>query len=170
MSSESNLNEILKRSAELENVLAEFIHIDFFKPSERCTASKIMCSVAFEHAQSVKMLLATHNFTSAVGLLRLQFEAFVRALWLYYAAKDTLVTKLTVELTHENAKRAQKIPLLSEMLRQLEGKAPKIAFEQLIEFKEYQWKPLSSFVHGGIHAINRHSTGYPIPRASARKS
>lgn len=31
----------------------------------------------------------------------------------------------------------------------------------LQEFKEYSWKPLSSFVHGGIHAISRHSKGYP---------
>ncbi len=31
----------------------------------------------------------------------------------------------------------------------------------LLEFKEYSWKPLSSYIHGGAHAIHRHSTGYP---------
>jgi len=42
------------------------------------------------------------------------------------------------------------------------GKAPKVAYDQLLEFKEYSWKPLSSYVHGGIHVIQRHSKGYPV--------
>lgn len=45
-----------------------------------------MCSVSFEHAESAKILLASGNFTSALGLVRLQYEALVRALWLRYAA------------------------------------------------------------------------------------
>lgn len=32
----------------------------------------------------------------------------------------------------------------------------------LKDFKEHQWKPLNSFVHGGLHAIHRHGTGYPV--------
>ncbi|WP_419723451.1 DUF6988 family protein [Stutzerimonas stutzeri] len=27
----------------------------------------------------------------------------------------------------------------------------------------YSWKPLNSFVHGGVHAVNRHSRGFPVP-------
>ena len=122
-----------------------------------------MCSVSFEHAESAKMLIAAGNFTSALGLVRLQYEAFVRAMWLFYAASDIAVSKLMAELTNETSKKAEKIPLLSEMLNKLEGKAPKVALHQLLEFKEYSWKPLSSFIHGGIHAINRHSLGYPEP-------
>ena len=53
--------------------------------------------------------------------------------------------------------------MLMEMLEKLEGKAPSEALGMLHEFKEYSWKPLSSFVHGGIHAISRHSKGYPKP-------
>ncbi len=32
----------------------------------------------------------------------------------------------------------------------------------LLEFKEYSWKPLSSYVHGGAHATHWHKNGYPI--------
>ena len=53
--------------------------------------------------------------------------------------------------------------MFSEMLEKLKGKAPQEAVDMLLEFKEYSWKPLSSFVHGGIHAITRHCTGYPEP-------
>ena len=66
------------------------------------------------------------------------------------------------ELTAENERKSQKLPMLSEMLSNLEGKAPQIVIDQLLEFKEYSWKPLSSYIHGGIHAIQRHSKGYPI--------
>lgn len=122
-----------------------------------------MCSLAFEHAESAKMLISAGNLTSATGLVRLQYEALVRAMWLLYAATDTDVLKLTSELTQETADKANRLPMLSEMLAKLQGKAPQEPLDMLREFKEYSWKPLSSFIHGGIHAIHRHSKGYPLP-------
>lgn len=157
------INTILKRSAELEETLTGLFKINFSDTSNRIESSKIMCSVSFEHAESVKILLAAGNFTSALGLVRLQYEAFVRAMWLYFAASDIAVSKLMAELTNESSQKAEKLPMLGEMLKSLEGKAPKVALDQLLEFKEYSWKPLSSYIHGGIHAINRHSLGYPEP-------
>ncbi|GIZ13334.1 DUF6988 family protein [Pseudomonas sp. NCCP-436] len=126
-------------------------------------ASRVMCSIAFEHAESAKMLISGGNLTSATGLVRLQYEALVRAMWLLYAASDTAVSKLTSELTQEAANKANRLPMLSEMLEKLQGKAPQEPVNMLLEFKEYSWKPLSSFIHGGIHAIHRHSKGYPLP-------
>ena len=158
-----SINKLLKCSAGLEEELSAFLKLATYDNSERLRSSKIMCSVSFEHAESVKMLIVSGNFTSAIGLVRLQYEAMVRAMWLLYAATDTSVSKLMRELTNDNARKANKLPLLSEMINKLEGKAPKEALELLHEFKEYSWKPLSSFVHGGIHAIHRHSKGYPMP-------
>lgn len=122
-----------------------------------------MCSVSLEHAESLKILIASGNFTSALGLLRLQFESYVRGVWVLYAASDIAVGKLTAELNEENQRRANTLPMLSEMISQLDKKAPKNAVDPILEFKEYSWKPLSSYVHGGLHAIERHSKGYPIP-------
>ena len=122
-----------------------------------------MCSIAFEHAESAKMLIATRNFTSATALVRLQYEALVRAMWLIFAASEKEVSKLMCELTTDSADKANDLPMLSEMLVKLDGKAPEEALDMLLEFKEYSWKPLCSFIHGGIHAINRHSKGYPTP-------
>ena len=53
--------------------------------------------------------------------------------------------------------------MLGEMLKKLEGKAPQVVLDQLLEFREYSWKPLSSYIHGGIHIVQRHSKGYPLP-------
>lgn len=121
-----------------------------------------MCSVSLEHAESFKILLASRNFTSAIGLLRLQFESLVRGMWILYAATDSAVSKLTAELNEQNIKRADNLPMLSEMIKRLEEKAPKNAIDPILEFKKYSWKPLSGYVHGGLHAIDRHSKGYPI--------
>jgi hypothetical protein len=147
----------------LEAELLKLFTPGAFDSSERLRASWTVCSISFEHAESSKILITTGNFTSATAVVRLQYEALVRAMWLLYAASDTAVTKLMAELTSESAHRANKTPLLSEMLTKLEGKAPQEALSMLNEFKEYSWKPLSSFVHGGIHAITRHNKGYPAP-------
>jgi hypothetical protein len=121
-----------------------------------------MCSVSLEHANSFKILLDRNNFTSAISLLRLQFECLVRGMWILYAASETALIKLTAELNETSQKRANNLPMLSEMINQLEKKAPKNAIDPILEFKEYSWKPLSSYVHGGRHVIERHRTGYPI--------
>lgn len=157
------INSLLSRSAELESRLLEFLALAPFDDSERVIASRVMCSIAFEHAESAKVLISRGNLTSATGLVRLQYEALVRAMWLLYAASDTAVSKLTSELTQETANKANRLPMLSEMLEKLQGKAPQEPVNMLLEFKEYSWKPLSSFIHGGIHAIQRHSKGYPLP-------
>lgn len=141
--------------------MLHFISLPPYDRSDRIISSRIMCSIAFEHAESAKLLIATGNFTSATGLVRLQYEALTRAVWLLYSASDHAISKLMCDLTRDSAEKANKLPMLSEMLKSLEGKAPQEALDMLLEFKEYSWKPLSSFIHGGIHAINRHSKGYP---------
>lgn len=78
-----------------------------YENSDRVRTSKIMCSVAFEHAESLKLLLASGNFTSAVGLLRLQFEAFVRATWLFYVAPDIAVGTLSEDMNSDSLERAE---------------------------------------------------------------
>lgn len=122
-----------------------------------------MCGVSLEHAESLKILLVSGNFTSAVSLLRLQYESLVRGIWALYSATDLQVEKLTAELTDQSAKRANQMPLLAEMLENLSSTAPVEAITPLEEFRKYSWKPLSSYVHGGIHAVDRHSKGYPLP-------
>jgi hypothetical protein len=155
------LNSLLMRSAELESALSELIGLGASISDPRTLSSRSMCGVSFEHAESVKLLTVAGNFTSAVGLLRLQYETLVRAIWILYAASDEAVSKLQAEFTAESAAKSERLPMLSDMLTHLEGKCPDQVTKQLLEFKEYSWKPLSSFVHGGIHAIARHSRGYP---------
>lgn len=156
------MNTLLARSKQLESQLVEFLALPPFDNSKRVMASKVMCSIAFEHAESAKLLTCEGNVTSATALVRLQFEALTRAMWLLYAASDSAVEKLTDELSSETVDKANRLPMLSGMLEQLQGKAPQEPLNMLLEFKSYSWKPLSSYIHGGIHAVHRHGNGFPF--------
>lgn len=154
-------DELLARSAMLEDRLAGFFSLPLVNGSHRLQATKALASLGFEHAQSLKHLVAAGLCTSAAALLRVQYESLVRALWVLYIATDSQAELMLAELTSETAKQASKIPMLSQMLDAIEAKAPHTPVAHLKEFKHYSWKPLSSFVHGGIHAVNRHGRGFP---------
>lgn len=157
-----DLNKLLMESAKLDERLHEFLLPANTSDPERERCCAILCGIAFEHAQSAKVLMVMGNHTSAAGLMRLQYEALVRGMWAYWAASDGAVSKLMADLTVESARAANKIPMMSEMLKALAGKAPQEAIDLLLEFNECSWKPLSSFVHGGIHAVDRNTKGYPL--------
>lgn len=157
----TDIVDLLHRSDELSAELAAFLALPPNNNSARITSSRILCGVSFEHAESVRVLISAGNFTSSLGVLRMQYEALVKAVWALYAASDNTISKLQSDLSAETAKLADKVPPLNEILAELEGKAPPQAIGPLFEFKEYSWKPLSSYIHGGIHAITRHGKGYP---------
>jgi len=155
------MDDLLRRSAEFENKVIQVLELPPYDDSDKIRLSKVMCSVSVEHAESFKILLASGNFTSAIGMLRSQFECYVRGVWIFYIASDASMNRLSTELSNENSERSEKLPMLAAMILELESKAPKNAVLPIIEFKENLWKPLNSYVHGGLHAIDRHSKGYP---------
>ena len=93
--------------------------------------------------------------------MRPQFEALTRAAWAVWAAKETDINRLQAPLTLMTEKEARKLTGLSEMLTQLEGNSPAGMVEMLNVFKETSLTALNSFVHGGIHVLTRHASGYP---------
>ena len=158
----TDLSDLLYQSDELAAELSALLELSPYDNSPRISASRTLCGVSFEHSESVRILIKTGNFTSSLGVLRMQYEALTKAIWALYAASETSISKLNSNLSHGSVKWADKIPLLNELLVELNGKAPAQALGQLNEFKEYSWKPLSSYIHGGIHAITRHGKGYPV--------
>lgn len=157
------MDQLLSRSADYENFVYGLLSHPESHPSKRTEGARILCAVSMEHAQSIKILMHSHAFTSALGLLRLQYESLVRAHWLIFAASDNMVDKLLAELNSDSAQAGNSIPMVGEMMKSMEGKAPPNALQPLLEFKDNSYKPLSSYIHGGIHAISRKSKGYPIP-------
>jgi hypothetical protein len=100
------------------------------------------------------------NYTSAICIIRSQFEVLTRAMWLCYAANDLKIEN-TMKTLSELSQNADQKPSNSEMIKALSGKAPEQAVLMLNEFRNVQWKALNSYVHGGIHALQRYGAGYP---------
>jgi len=124
----------------------------------RVAAAVLMLRIAFEHGCSVRLLIEQGNVTSASGLLRLQYEALVRGVWLIIAASDQQVEHLHRDLTQESIER---LPMIADMLKSLPGKAPPGVLATLEDFGSKTLKPLNSIVHSGAHAFQRSVVGYP---------
>ena len=154
------IDELLEKSEALNSEFSRIFDYGPVDESDRIVASWIMCSVALEHSVSVRQLALNGNYTSAICLIRSQFEAVTRATWLFYAASDK-----KVENTMTNAKTlsntAEQKPSNEEMIKVMNGKAPDQAVMMFTEFRDIQWRALNSYVHGGIHVLQRHGAGYP---------
>lgn len=70
---------MLQRSEELTEVVLSLLNEAGFDESERGQACFGMCNVSLEHGRGLRVLMANGMPTSAIGLMRLQFEALTRA-------------------------------------------------------------------------------------------
>lgn len=163
------LDHMLQRSDALHERLDAVLGDAAFDGSPRGMAALGMCSVAMEHATALRTLMALRLPTSAASLMRLQFEAVARAMWLIYAASDTAVDKLLAPLSQESEQAAKGLPGASEMIAQIGARvgqgAPPAAHRMLTRFKDASWHAMNSFVHGGIHPLQRSADGFPLPLA-----
>lgn len=158
------LDHLLGRTTDFHN--AVMVHLEGLVPLEeqRFVTAFQSGLLAVEHATSA-LLLNLHGFnTSACALMRPQFEAHLRGVWLMYAAKDSWVEKLSVPLTEDSARRSNKIPMPAAMFEELRQcpEAPKPVVQQLEGYSEVTWKALSSYTHGGLHPLSRVASGFPV--------
>ncbi|MEE1895747.1 DUF6988 family protein [Metapseudomonas otitidis] len=161
------LDEILSSSNKLYMTIESLLKYASIEDSNRADASFITCALSLEHGKGLQYLIQVGNAVSATALLRLQFEALVRGIWLWYAANELQLEKFTSPLTTDSEQAAKGLPGLDEMLKRLTAtpSVPPMAVSQLKHFKEVQIKALNSYVHGGIHAFRRHAEGFPLPLA-----
>lgn len=157
------MNEFLLRdSFELHDTVGALLEHAFPYPGQRFSAAMDTCGVSFEHAYGVLSLVETGLPSSAAALLRVQFEAVTRAMWLLYAASDSDIDTMLGPLDIENQKAANKLPMAAEMLKALEKNGPPMAVRPLARFKEFSAGPMNSFIHSGLHASKRQREGFPI--------
>ncbi len=157
---------ILERSDELRQAIFAALGDSGFDPSPRGQASFALCGVSMEHGLAIRLLLASGLATTAISLMRLQFESVVRAMWTLYAASDLAIAKLTAPLNSNSEHAAKNLPTANVMIGDI-GKvvgtsAPPQAHQMLVQFRDVQMKALNSFVHAGIHPLQRHTEGYPL--------
>jgi hypothetical protein len=163
---DARIQSLLIRSTELEQALfaTEFaLHPgDSPEQAARFAVNYSACCISVEHNRGLRLLLSEDCHTSAIALMRLQYEALVRSMWAMYAATDLAISKLGSALNTDTEIAAKNLPTLSKMLEALDGKGPAPAVVMLLQFKTVMVSALNSFVHGGIHAVQRSANGYPV--------
>jgi hypothetical protein len=159
-----NLDKTLRRSVELDEAAWAILSpeaYELYDDSEKIAAACSACEVSVEHGRALRLLISGGFGATAASVMRMQFEALVRAMWLFYAASDAAVAKVQAPLGLESEKAAGSLPMLAAMIKELDGKAPQPAVEMVNQFKTTMMGALNSFVHGGIHPLQRHRNGFP---------
>ncbi len=156
------LNAFLDRTALFQEDVTKHLSALEPVPVERYLIAYQAGALSIEHGHSILLLIREGLHTSAMALMRPQFESLLRGVWLLYAATETWVEKLGQPLTHETANSANKAPMVADMLKELEAAAdaPKHIVAQLREFQRETGKALNSFTHGGLHPLSRSANGY----------
>jgi len=164
----NELAMVLERSAAfLEALLEQIAAAEHFGgEDERQEAAIAAAEVAIEHGTALSALFDIGMANSAAALLRLQYEALLRAAWLLYAATDIQVEKASAPLTRESATAAKNLPNAEEMLLGLERKMTADSgltglVAPLRELRDEAWKPMNAFVHCGLHPLARARDGFP---------
>jgi hypothetical protein len=156
-------HEIFQRSELLLQNLIQTIDQPLYENSSRLCASGNFTQISIEHSCAVRTLSETRMFTSAFVVMRAQFEALLRAIWLLHCASDHQVQRLSAPLDPDGEQSAKNLPQPQVMLDAL-AKVPvaKVPFDALTEFKSSSWKALNSFTHAGLHPLKRLVEGYPL--------
>lgn len=126
----------------------------------------VACQLSIEHANTVRMAFGTFAPNSGTAVLRLQYEALLRAAWLLFAANPAQLEKLSRGLDLQSEQAAKNLPGYLDMLDAVVKKAPLGLSAPLVEFNQYSRHALNSFVHGGIHPLHRARHGFPAEMAA----
>ncbi|MGE8058527.1 DUF6988 family protein [Pseudomonas sp. NPDC089547] len=156
------LEKFMDGSDELHAQIVDLLQEIEVYPGIRHELALTACGLAVEHALSLRCMVRIRCYTSAFSMLRLQYEALARGVWLLYAATDSDIEVLASPLTVNSEQAAKKMPMFSKILTQVVEKAPVTASMMLLNFKDVNYHAMNSYVHSGIHPLRRHAEGYPV--------
>jgi hypothetical protein len=103
---------------------------------------------ALEHQKAIVLLVRRQHFGSALALIRLAFESYVRGVWLHQCATDTELTKYTRDKLKKE---------FYEIIAEIEQTE---AFKEgvLSATKKRSWRAMNSFTHSGYSQAVRRNT------------
>lgn len=164
----TKLDSLLDRSDDFEQAIVACFPqagLVLAVSDQRHELAAAACTLCIEHASVLRSAFAGAAPNSGSAMLRLQYEALVRAAWLLYAATAGHVERLGRSLDLEAEQSAKKLPGSMEVLDGVVSKAPKELSAPIAQFNQYSRHALNSFVHSGIHPLRRGIEGFPLKMA-----
>ncbi|WP_374503245.1 hypothetical protein [Pseudoxanthomonas sp.] len=121
-----------------------------------------LTKIALEHGSATVRLFHDGNETAAYALVRLQYEAVLRACWINWAAPESWVVRATGIVEGRKDEGDLGFPPPANMIEALSASArtPQELAPSLDDFKSRAWVALNSFSHGGFKSIIRALYGH----------
>lgn len=154
-----DLAHVLQRSMELQDSLRSVLEGTGFDDSVGTFHVLATCDLAIEHGLSICVLVESGSLSSANVLLRTQFEAIARALWMSVCADNEWYGSYVEQTRATPLKLPKCLPTVDRALKELNQQAPHIA-GQLVAIKAAAWDALNSFVHSGAVPAAMQQRGY----------
>lgn len=170
MDSPQEFARLLERSdAFKEHLFSLLDRIPSLRDDARGLAGRRAAQLALEHGAAVQILFGADAPNAACALLRSQYEAALRGAWALYAASNEKIDKLNRPLDLDSEQGAKNLDGPEKMLEALKACAgfnPLLIglVSPLVQIRENHWKAMNSFVHGGIHPLQR-TDGFPLQLA-----
>ena len=158
-----DLSKLLNESAGLHEALGELWSQIEPPESQRGIAVAAYCLIVREHALSQLHLLALGHSVTAMTLVRPSYEALVRAIWCLDGASDAWVSQFLSPQDEKRDPRDETIkgPPVESMLEEIEKRHPDFIHSALVGLKDASWKPMHSYVHGGVRPVLQSLLGCP---------
>jgi hypothetical protein len=149
--------ELIERSTVFLDALTGALEGTPIPDTDRAHIAQALCGIAVSHGHALHLLLLHENPTSALALVRLNYEALVRANWVWFGADDAWVARFAGPVM-ENAEPA--FPRMDPMLHALTPIAACVLAQTLVELKARAWDAMNSYTHGGQRQIARYQGAY----------
>lgn len=123
-------------------------------PGARTNAAFSYSRIALEHGSGFQHLLSIDNATSALAIVRLQYEAVLRGAWVFYSASDVWIEEFSSEPKPDIRKEPAAFPKVYQMLERLAASpAESVLPLSLANLKAKAWDALNSYTHGGLRMM-----------------
>lgn len=148
-------NELVQRSQAFHNAILDALG-ERVPANDRSRITLALCGIAFSHGHGVAAMLVG-NPTVAMALVRLNYEALVRANWVLFGADEVWVETFAGTVVDNNE---PDFPRIGTMLDRIaEVPACRLA-TALSELKQRAWSAMNSYTHGGQRQVARYLGGY----------
>jgi hypothetical protein len=137
--------KMVRESGELINWLDDSIHGVEIKADIRSQLAMGCLEIALEHQKPIVLLVSHSLYGSAFALLRLQFEAHIRGVWLHRCAHDVDLERLKRDKLNKG------VPTLIQDIQEVDGYVGRV----LSRAKNKSWNPMNSYTHSGYLQIVR---------------
>ncbi|KAB0670548.1 hypothetical protein F6V30_10450 [Oryzomonas sagensis] len=146
--------ERIREAGEFVEWLRQSIHEQQLPSNNRVRAAAPCYAIAQDHHHSIVLLIENRLYASSFALIRLEFEAYIRGLWLSQCATDVRVDRF---ISGKKCKFLETNSLISDIEKNYKENE-----KTLSKIKKQGWDSMCAYTHtGGIH-VQRWNTSEAI--------